>query len=319
MGWAGNYSANQTVRLPFPSTNANGTPYALANGTVTCYRLGNTTEFSDNITLTASFDSRPGFNLVNIETSLNANFTTGDDYGAVLTVGDADGTSVANMTLDWFSIENRHLGTTAQAAAVFGANTSAASASTHAANANTTVINVNNTVQNGSFTAADRTMLTTINTTATNANSTIGTANTTATNINQTVTAMNSTVNTINTNNPSGGSSGGGGGVPVVTINVPFTHARVQPPSSATTLTALCAASPTNVTIGSNATQLWLQAETAGTRIEVDGSTANATTSMLLPAGQSIILKKVNQSADWFTGISVIRDSANANLTVSVS
>lgn len=271
MGWAGNYSANQTVRLPFPSTNANGTPYTLANGTVTCYRLGNTTEFSDNITLTASFDSRPGFNLVNIETSLNANFTTGDDYGAVLTVGDVNGVDVANMTLDWFSIENRHLGTTAQAAALFGANT------------------------------------------------TITSANTTIVAANATVTAMNSTVNTINTNNPSGGSSGGGGGVPVVTINVPFTHARVQPPSSATTLTALCAAAPTNVTISSNATQLWLQAETAGTRIEVDGSTANATTSMLLPAGQSIILKKVNQSADWFTGISVIRDSANANLTVSVS
>lgn len=109
--YLGDFNLNQTVRYTFPSTNANGTPTALANGTVVVYKDGSTSEITANLTLTASLDSRPGVNQFVANMSANTtNFSSGSDYAAVLTVGDVDGVSVANMTLCQWSVLNRPAG-----------------------------------------------------------------------------------------------------------------------------------------------------------------------------------------------------------------
>ena len=96
-------------------------------------------------------------------------------------------------------------------------------------------------------------------------------------------------------------------------INRVFTHANVPVPASSTSLTTLLASS--NISIPANANTLLLQAQTAGVRLELDGSTANATTSYLISANDSLsITRQVNNN--WFGDINVIQDGTGATLRV---
>ncbi len=135
MSYLGDFNVNQTVYLPFPSTNANGTPTALANGTAVVYRNNNLTEATANLTLNTSLDSRAGFNMLTIDMSLNQTFyATGNEYTAVLTVGDVAGVSVANMPLGNWSVNNRP-------------------ATLHSSAANTTLSSINTSLTAGTFNA----------------------------------------------------------------------------------------------------------------------------------------------------------------------
>jgi len=192
--YLGDFNQNQTVRKTFTTVNGNGTPATMGNGTVAVYKNGNTTEFTTNVTLTTDFDGRPGVHLVTVDMAGNITvYSSGSEFEAVLTVGDCNGTSIANSTLFSWSVNNRAGSTAADLLTITNANTSAGTASTHAANANTTALSINTTV------VAANTTLNTVNTNTAAANTTVTTANTTITNANLTITAANTTINTVNT------------------------------------------------------------------------------------------------------------------------
>jgi hypothetical protein len=106
MKYLGDYSGGATLDFTFSTHAADGTPTALVDGVVSVYKANGTTQSTEGVTLTASFDSVTGLNHVRIVLT-NAFYATGNDYSVVLTAGTVDGVSVVGTTLALFSIENR--------------------------------------------------------------------------------------------------------------------------------------------------------------------------------------------------------------------
>lgn len=70
---------------------------------ISIYKNGNTTEVTTGLTLTAPYDSRTGFNHVDIVTT-NAFYAPGLDYTVMISTGTLGGISVVGMKLASFSL-----------------------------------------------------------------------------------------------------------------------------------------------------------------------------------------------------------------------
>lgn len=177
--YLGDFNQNATVRHYFNSVDANGTPAALANGTLAIYKNGTNTSISANATLTASVFGRTGFNLAAIDLSGNTTiYASGNDFVALLTAGDVAGTSITNSFLFEWSINNRAGSLAADATMLSNINTTATSI-------NTTVVAMNSTVN-------------TVNTNSASANTTINAGNVSVSNT--TLTNLLNIASTIETN-----------------------------------------------------------------------------------------------------------------------
>jgi hypothetical protein len=106
MKYLGDYSGGATLDFTFSTHAADGTPTALVDGVVSVYKANGTTQSTEGVTLTASFDSVTGLNHVRIALT-DAFYAVANDYSVVLTAGTVDSVSVVGTTLALFSIENR--------------------------------------------------------------------------------------------------------------------------------------------------------------------------------------------------------------------
>lgn len=240
--YLGDFNQNQTVRKTFTTVNGNGTPATMGNGTVVVYKNGGTTEFTTNVTLTTDFDSRPGLHLVTVDMAGNITvYASGSEFEAVLSVGDCNGTSIANSSLFSWSVNNRAGSTAADLLTITNANTSASTAATHAGNANTTALSINTTV------VAANTTLGTVNTNSANANTTIAAANTTLNTVNTNAAAANTTITAANT-----------------TINTANTHASNANTSATNTNTTINGANGIEAGVSFKSSQRLIMASTSG-------------------------------------------------------
>ena len=113
----GDLTEDQTVEFTFNTQQADGTPITLAGTpSLAVYKTGSTEESTAGITLTVDYDSVTGLHHVSIDTSADAFYATGNDYSVVVAAGTVDGTSVVGATLAEFSIENRFMRGTDNAA-----------------------------------------------------------------------------------------------------------------------------------------------------------------------------------------------------------
>lgn len=104
----GDFNAAATVRIPFNTNQANGTPITLVGGAISVYKDGSTTESTTGVTLAVDFDSRTGLHLVTIDASADGTFySAGSDFRAILTAGTVDSISVVGSAVGSFSIANR--------------------------------------------------------------------------------------------------------------------------------------------------------------------------------------------------------------------
>lgn len=102
------YNTGATVYFTFTTLTTAGVASALSGGSVAVYKDNGTTESTAGVTLTASFDSKTGLNLVAIDLSSDGTFySAGHDFNVVLTAGTVNSVDVSNYTLATFSILNR--------------------------------------------------------------------------------------------------------------------------------------------------------------------------------------------------------------------
>jgi hypothetical protein len=109
MSYYGDLSLGQTIRIPFSTNTAEGTPITLAGSpSVAVYKDGGTTEDTDGVSLSVDFDGKTGSHRAIIDTSVDPTFfSSGSDFVVQLAAGTVDGTSVAGAVLGSFSIQNR--------------------------------------------------------------------------------------------------------------------------------------------------------------------------------------------------------------------
>lgn len=284
MNYKGDFVPGSTIHLKFPTVDTTSVPYTLAGSpAISAYKDGSATESTAGITLTVAFDSLAGLNHVAVDTSANGTFyAAGSDFTLVITSGSANGTSVVGMPVGSFSINNR----TADVNRFGGSNGTFSGGRPEV-----------NATHIGGTTVNSGLMQVGVNV--------VGIGGTT----------VNTALAQVGANVVSSSIAGGlgGSGVSNVIMTTPYTHARITPLSSVTTLTGLLGAA--NVTLDGATIGLWLQAETAGTRYEVDGSNATST-SRLLADGRDVVLQRGNINVQWLDDITLLRDAANATLRV---
>lgn len=105
----GDYKFQQTVRIPFDTTDQAGGAVGLTSaGQLRVYKNNSTTEKTSGITLTQNFDGITGVHMIEIDTT-DSFFEPGADYWIAL-VGATIAGETVNAVLGSFSIENRMLG-----------------------------------------------------------------------------------------------------------------------------------------------------------------------------------------------------------------
>lgn len=109
--YLGDFAAGVIVRHYFETNDQSGAGAAGASGSIRVYKDGSTTEraSSAGVTLTRSFDTVVGVNLVAVDLSDNTDagfYTTGHDYFVVLVSETIDGVAVS-APLCQFSLQNR--------------------------------------------------------------------------------------------------------------------------------------------------------------------------------------------------------------------
>lgn len=98
--------AASTYRFSF-TTSVDRLPTVFTGSpAVAVYKDANTTEVTTGVTLTASYDSKTGFNLVEIDLSSDGSFyAAGSDFQVMITAGTVGGTALAGTCVGSFSIE----------------------------------------------------------------------------------------------------------------------------------------------------------------------------------------------------------------------
>lgn len=106
----GDFTAGQTVRIPFNTNSAAGAPITLAGTPVAkAYKDGSTsTEVATGVSLSVDFDGLTGSHVVTVDLAADGTFyAAGSDFAIRLTAGTVDGVSVVGVVLGAFSVENR--------------------------------------------------------------------------------------------------------------------------------------------------------------------------------------------------------------------
>ncbi len=121
MSYLGDYAEDfADLNLKFTTRNTSGVPTQLAGSPViSVYKSNDVTQRTSadaEITLTVDFDGVTGLNNVKIDLSADAFYVTGEDYAVVITTGTVGGTSVVGETVAHFSIQNRYMRGTDNAA-----------------------------------------------------------------------------------------------------------------------------------------------------------------------------------------------------------
>lgn len=107
MNYQGDYDAGTVIRFKFntfrPST---GAPFALAGSpSLAAYKDDSTTQDTDGLTLTASFDGVDGMNHVSVDTSADPTFySSGSSFDIVIAAGTVDGVSVVGVVVGSFTL-----------------------------------------------------------------------------------------------------------------------------------------------------------------------------------------------------------------------
>lgn len=119
MKYMGDIVEDSTIRGSFNTRDTDGVPITLAGSpAISVYKDASTTESTAGITLTVDFDSRTGHHVWTIDTSADAFYATGSDYRVVLTAGTVDSISVVGVEVGCFSIQNRYVQPTLDAAGI---------------------------------------------------------------------------------------------------------------------------------------------------------------------------------------------------------
>lgn len=107
MSYLGDFAEDATVYCWWSSNTSAGASVTRAtNGTVSVYKIDNTTQSVAGVTDNEDFDSLTGVHLVEVDTSADVFYAVGNDYAIVLSASTIDGQTV-NTVLGQFSIENR--------------------------------------------------------------------------------------------------------------------------------------------------------------------------------------------------------------------
>lgn len=109
MRYLGDFITTQTVRFTFNTRDSSGAMVAMAGSpAVSVYKDSDTSQSVAGVTLTETFDSITGLNLVTINLSASSGFyTAGSEFYVVLTTGTVDGISQVGTVLAQFSISAR--------------------------------------------------------------------------------------------------------------------------------------------------------------------------------------------------------------------
>ena len=96
-----------TETFIFPSRQfSTGAPYALVGGVAAVYENDSDTEITAGVTLSASVDSRTGFNRITVVATTANTFEVGKSYSVVMIAGTVDSISVEGAPVGEFTIES---------------------------------------------------------------------------------------------------------------------------------------------------------------------------------------------------------------------
>jgi uncharacterized phage infection (PIP) family protein YhgE len=99
------YTLGDTVNIIFNSRDfSQGIPTALTSGTVAAYESTSTSQITAGITLTATFDSVVGMNLITIVAESSDGYQSGADYHLVLTQGTINAVDATGLVVGRFTI-----------------------------------------------------------------------------------------------------------------------------------------------------------------------------------------------------------------------
>ena len=110
VNWGDYQDSNQTIYLYFNTLGTTGEAAALSSGNFDIYEDGSTTQIATADSLTASFDSVTGLNVVAVDLN-DAGFETGKTYTVVLSAGTVGSLSVVGRVVGVFSV-GRYASTT---------------------------------------------------------------------------------------------------------------------------------------------------------------------------------------------------------------
>lgn len=106
--FVGDFTPGGTVSWAFTTRTAAGSASALSSGTAVIYKNAGTVESGSGVAVTASFDSRTGFNYITVDTSTDSSFySAGGQFDAVLSTGTVNTVSVAGECLGRFTLGNQ--------------------------------------------------------------------------------------------------------------------------------------------------------------------------------------------------------------------
>lgn len=115
MKYLGDFASDQTVYIWFNTIDSAGDPVTIDGvAAVEVYENADTTQLTAGITVTEDVDGVVGLHLAQVDLT-NAAYTAGNDYFAVISLGDVDGVSILGGGIGHFSVENRAAGSTTSA------------------------------------------------------------------------------------------------------------------------------------------------------------------------------------------------------------
>lgn len=121
VNWGDYQDSNQTIYLYFTTVGTTGEAAALSSGNCDIYEDGSTTQIATADSLTASFDSVTGMNVVAVDLN-DSGFETGKTYTVVLSAGTVGSLSVVGRVVGVFSV-GRYASATDIKSSVVGATT----------------------------------------------------------------------------------------------------------------------------------------------------------------------------------------------------
>jgi hypothetical protein len=108
--YLGDFAEDATIQHAFNTFDASGAPITLVSGAIGVTKDGSAMTLDGGSVTLSVDDIDTGRHTVTIDSSIDADFATGSEYGVFLTAGTVDGTTVEGTSLFEFSIENRYQG-----------------------------------------------------------------------------------------------------------------------------------------------------------------------------------------------------------------